>query len=66
MLMLRGQVSLTRLTIRENLTLVAFSFLFTVNIAISNVSLCGQTFLLCLEFELTYGAEAWYPSHFTK
>ena len=39
MLMLRGQFSLTRLTIRENLTLVAFSFLFTVNIAISNVSL---------------------------
>ena len=66
MLMLRGHFSLTRLTIRENLTLVAFSFLFTVNIAISNVTLYGQILLLCLEFELTYGAEAWYPFHFTK
>lgn len=38
-LMLRGYVKLTRLTRQENYTLVAFSILFTVNIAISNVSL---------------------------
>ena len=49
MLMLRGHLSLTILTIQENLTLVAFSFLFTVNIAISNISLYGHTVLLCLE-----------------
>ena len=23
-------------------------------------------FLLCLQFQLTYETEAWYPSHFTK
>ena len=34
-----GSLQLTHLTSRENLTLVAFSFLFTINIAISNVSL---------------------------
>lgn len=34
-----GHLTLTSLTRRENLTLVAFSFLFTLNIAISNVSL---------------------------
>lgn len=38
-LMLRGYMKLTRLSTQENLTLVAFSVLFTVNIAISNVSL---------------------------
>ncbi|KAI5806032.1 triose-phosphate transporter family-domain-containing protein [Pyronema omphalodes] len=35
----RGAFTLTRLTDRENLTLVLFSFLYTINIAISNVSL---------------------------
>ncbi|KAF7188467.1 GDP-mannose transporter GONST5 [Pseudocercospora fuligena] len=34
-----GALTLTPLGLRENLTLFAFSFLFTVNIAISNVSL---------------------------
>ncbi|KAK5175775.1 uncharacterized protein LTR77_000915 [Saxophila tyrrhenica] len=36
-----GSLKLTHLTSRENLTLVAFSFLFTINIAISNVSLAA-------------------------
>jgi hypothetical protein len=30
---------LTKLSVRENVTLITFSFLFTINIAISNVSL---------------------------
>lgn len=34
-----GVFRLTRLTTRENMVLVAFSFLFTINIAMSNVSL---------------------------
>ncbi|KAL8832749.1 MAG: hypothetical protein Q9191_000086 [Dirinaria sp. TL-2023a] len=38
-LLLKGQFSLTRLTRQENLLLFAFSMLYTVNIAISNVSL---------------------------
>ena len=38
-LMLRGHFKLSKLTARENLVLTSFSFLFTVNIAISNVSL---------------------------
>jgi len=37
--MMRGYFKLTRLSRNENLVLVAFSFLFTVNIAMSNVSL---------------------------
>ena len=35
----RGAFTLTRLTDKENLTLFAFSTLYTINIAISNVSL---------------------------
>jgi len=38
-LMQRGHVKITKLSQRENLTLLLFSLLFTVNIAISNVSL---------------------------
>lgn len=38
-LMLRGHFKLSKLTTREHLVLISFSFLFTVNIAISNVSL---------------------------
>lgn len=38
-LMLRGYFRLTKLTTYENMVLVAFSFLFTINIAMSNVSL---------------------------
>ncbi|KAI5362787.1 Putative sugar phosphate transporter domain-containing protein [Septoria linicola] len=38
-LLLSGQMKLSKLTPRENLILVAFSTLFTVNVAISNVSL---------------------------
>lgn len=38
-LLLSGHFSLSKLNPRENLILVAFSFLFTINIAISNVSL---------------------------
>ena len=38
-LMLKGYFRLTKLTTSENLVLVAFSFLFTINIAMSNVSL---------------------------
>ena len=38
-LLSRGVFTLTRLSARENLVLVAFSFLFTINIAMSNVSL---------------------------
>lgn len=38
-LMLRGWFKLTELDTTPNLVLVAFSFLFTINIAISNVSL---------------------------
>lgn len=37
--MIRGYFRLTKLTTYENLVLVAFSFLFTINIAMSNVSL---------------------------
>lgn len=39
MLLLTGQMKLSKLSTRENLVLVAFSTLFTLNIAISNVSL---------------------------
>lgn len=39
LLLVTGQMKLSRLSLRENLVLVAFSSLFTVNIAISNVSL---------------------------
>lgn len=39
LLLLRGHFKLSSLTMSENLILVAFSFLFTINIAISNVSL---------------------------
>ncbi|CZR54534.1 related to glucose-6-phosphate/phosphate translocator [Phialocephala subalpina] len=38
-LLLRGDFSLSKLSSREHVTLVLFSFLFTINIAISNVSL---------------------------
>jgi hypothetical protein len=39
LLMLRGIFTLTALSRRDNLILVTFSFLFTINIAISNISL---------------------------
>ena len=39
MLLATGQLKLSRLGTKENLILVAFSTLFTLNIAISNVSL---------------------------
>jgi hypothetical protein len=39
LLLLTGQLKLSKLNLREHLTLVAFSTLFTLNIAISNVSL---------------------------
>jgi hypothetical protein len=39
MLLVSGQLKLSRLGTKENLVLVAFSTLFTLNIAISNVSL---------------------------
>ncbi|KAN0102246.1 TPT domain containing protein [Hyaloscypha variabilis] len=39
LLMLRGTFKLTQLSSRDNLILITFSFLFTINIAISNVSL---------------------------
>ncbi|CAK3993426.1 UDP-galactose transporter 1 [Lecanosticta acicola] len=38
-LLAAGQLKLSRLSGKENLVLIAFSFLFTLNIAISNVSL---------------------------
>jgi hypothetical protein len=38
-MMLRGYIKPTRLGSRENMVLIAFSSLFTINIAISNVSL---------------------------
>jgi len=38
-LMLRGVFTLTKLSRRDNAILITFSFLFTINIAISNVSL---------------------------
>lgn len=38
-LLVTGQLKLSKLTVRENLILIAFSTLFTLNIAISNVSL---------------------------
>ena len=38
-LLARGHFKLTRLTMRSHVVLVAFSFLYTVNIAMSNVSL---------------------------
>jgi len=49
MLLASGQLKLSRLGTKENLILVAFSTLFTLNIAISNVSLsvlggCANTF----------------------
>lgn len=51
MLLASGQLKLSRLGTKENLVLVAFSTLFTLNIAISNVSLsvpmnceCNTTF----------------------
>lgn len=34
-----GRLQLTKLSTRDNLTLVAFSILFTLNIATSNISL---------------------------
>lgn len=36
---MRGSFELTRLTDSENLTILLFSMLYTINIAISNVSL---------------------------
>lgn len=36
---MRGSFELTRLTDSENLTILLFSVLYTINIAISNVSL---------------------------
>ncbi|RDW73560.1 hypothetical protein BP6252_07467 [Coleophoma cylindrospora] len=41
-LMLRGHITLTRQSTKDNLILVAFSTLFTINIAISNVSFFGR------------------------
>lgn len=38
-LLWRGHFELSSLSTRENVTLLAFSLLYTVNIAISNVSL---------------------------
>lgn len=38
-LLWRGHFHLSKLSTRENLILLGFSFLYTVNIAISNVSL---------------------------
>ena len=38
-LLIRGHFKMSKLTTRENMVLISFSFLFTVNIAISNVSL---------------------------
>jgi hypothetical protein len=38
-LLSRGVFNLTRLNAREHLVLIAFSILFTLNIAMSNVSL---------------------------
>ncbi|KAF1814068.1 TPT-domain-containing protein [Eremomyces bilateralis CBS 781.70] len=38
-LLLRGSFTLTKLTPRENMILAMFSFLFTLNVAMSNVSL---------------------------
>ena len=43
MLYLTGQFKLSKLSIKENLILVGFSTLFTLNIAISNVSLYVPT-----------------------
>jgi hypothetical protein len=43
-LLLRGAFSLTKLSRSENAVLVIFSFLFTVNIAVSNVSLYESPF----------------------
>jgi hypothetical protein len=44
-LLVRGAFSLTRLSYQENVILVLFSFLFTINIAVSNVSLYVVGFL---------------------
>lgn len=40
---MRGSFELTRLTDSENLTILLFSVLYTINIAISNVSLYAIT-----------------------
>lgn len=48
-LLLLEKFQLTELSRRDNLILVAFSFLFTINIAISNVSLYGGPWHRALE-----------------
>jgi hypothetical protein len=47
MLLVSGQLKLSRLGTKENLVLVAFSTLFTLNIAISNVSLSVLIHCIC-------------------
>jgi hypothetical protein len=47
MLLVSGQLKLSRLGTKENLVLVAFSTLFTLNIAISNVSLLVLINYIC-------------------
>ncbi len=47
LLLLRGHFSLTKLTVQQELTLAAFSVLFTINIAVSNVSLYVFPFFSC-------------------
>jgi hypothetical protein len=47
MLLVSGQLKLSRLGTKENLVLVAFSTLFTLNIAISNVSLLVLIHYIC-------------------
>ena len=49
----RGAFTLTRLTDRENLVLFLFSTLYTINIAISNVSLYEPPFQLTKNPETT-------------
>lgn len=56
-LMLRGHFKMSKLTTRENLVLISFSFLFTINIAISNVSLSVLSAMWPLA-ALTYGDRA--------
>lgn len=52
-----GAFSLTRLTAREHLVLVAFSFLYTLNIAVSNVSLYVSASTFCaILADLIFGA----------
>jgi hypothetical protein len=66
MLLVSGQLKLSRLGTKENLVLVAFSTLFTLNIAISNVSLLVLINYICKNILTNTMTVRLYQYPFTK